>query len=91
MARIRTLLALAFACASFATFAQAPWPSKTVKIIAVFPPGGSVDQVSRVLAAQLTQQTGQQFIVMGTRQGVVKKTDLEAFSNPRAGGIIARR
>jgi DNA gyrase subunit A len=29
------------------------------------------------------------FIVMGTRRGVVKKTELSAFSNPRAGGIIA--
>src|SRR5262252_5458055 len=29
------------------------------------------------------------FIVMGTRKGVVKKTSLDAFSNPRAGGIIA--
>ena len=29
------------------------------------------------------------FIVMGTRQGTVKKTELSAFSNPRAGGIIA--
>jgi DNA gyrase subunit A len=32
---------------------------------------------------------GQQFVMMGTRKGVVKKTDLTAFSNPRAGGIIA--
>ena len=46
-----------------AAHAQAPWPAKTVKIISVFPPGGSVDQVARVFAAQLTQQTGQQFIV----------------------------
>src|SRR5205807_768687 len=29
------------------------------------------------------------FIVMGSRKGVVKKTALSAFSNPRAGGIIA--
>jgi DNA gyrase subunit A len=29
------------------------------------------------------------FVVMGTRGGVVKKTELSAFSNPRAGGIIA--
>jgi len=29
------------------------------------------------------------FVVMGTRQGVVKKTALSGFSNPRAGGIIA--
>ncbi len=39
------------------------WPSKPVKLIAVFPPGGSVDQVARILAQQLTQQTGQQVIV----------------------------
>ncbi len=29
------------------------------------------------------------FVVMGTRRGSVKKTALSAFSNPRAGGIIA--
>src|SRR6185295_2171993 len=31
----------------------------------------------------------QQYIVMGTRKGVVKKTDLSSFRNPRVGGIIA--
>ena len=34
-------------------------------------------------------EEGQQFVVMGTRKGVIKKTDLSSFSNPRAGGIIA--
>jgi DNA gyrase subunit A len=29
------------------------------------------------------------FVVMGTLRGVVKKTSLSSFSNPRAGGIIA--
>jgi len=29
------------------------------------------------------------FVVMGTLRGVVKKTSLSGFSNPRAGGIIA--
>jgi DNA gyrase subunit A len=29
------------------------------------------------------------FVVMGTRHGIIKKTELSAFSNPRAGGIIA--
>jgi DNA gyrase subunit A len=29
------------------------------------------------------------YVVMGTRRGVIKKTELVAFSNPRAGGIIA--
>ncbi|MBN1283246.1 MAG: DNA gyrase subunit A [Proteobacteria bacterium] len=30
-----------------------------------------------------------QFVVMATRNGVIKKTDLMAYANPRAGGIIA--
>ena len=29
------------------------------------------------------------YVVMGTRLGTIKKTELEAYSNPRAGGIIA--
>ncbi|GIW47690.1 MAG: DNA gyrase subunit A [Deltaproteobacteria bacterium] len=30
-----------------------------------------------------------QFVIMATKKGIVKKTDLMAYSNPRAGGIIA--
>jgi len=29
------------------------------------------------------------YVVMGTRLGTIKKTELDAYSNPRAGGIIA--
>ncbi len=29
------------------------------------------------------------FVVMATKQGVIKKTELSAYSNPRQGGIIA--
>jgi tripartite-type tricarboxylate transporter receptor subunit TctC len=47
---------------ALAAFAQA-WPAKPVKIISPFPPGGSVDQVSRLLGAQLGAQLGQQFVV----------------------------
>jgi DNA gyrase subunit A len=31
----------------------------------------------------------QHFVVIGTKNGTIKKTELSAFSNPRAGGIIA--
>jgi DNA gyrase subunit A len=34
-------------------------------------------------------EEGKRFIVMGTQQGTIKKTDLKAFSNPRSAGIIA--
>ncbi len=30
-----------------------------------------------------------QYIIMATRQGIIKKTELSAYSNPRQGGIIA--
>src|SRR5689334_5786081 len=43
------------------------------------------------IAAMLTVKEFEddKFIVMGTQRGVVKKTQLSAFANPRAGGIIA--
>jgi DNA gyrase subunit A len=43
------------------------------------------------IAALLTVREFEEnrFIVMGTKRGEVKKTELTAFSNPRAGGIIA--
>jgi tripartite-type tricarboxylate transporter receptor subunit TctC len=54
---------LAFA-AGFPLDARAQnWPTKPVKLIAVFPAGGSVDQVARILAQQLTIETGQSFVV----------------------------
>src|SRR6266853_316336 len=56
-------LILSFAAAFAPVVAAQQWPSKAVKLIAVFPPGGSVDQVSRVIAQQLSVQTGQSFIV----------------------------
>ena len=43
--------------------AAQPWPAKPVRLVAVFPPGGSVDQVARVLAQQLSTQLGATFLV----------------------------
>jgi len=63
MKKLTAFATAVLALAAFSAHAQAPWPSKPAKIVAVFPPGGSVDQVSRIFAAQLTTQTGQQFIV----------------------------
>jgi DNA gyrase subunit A len=47
----------------------------------------SGEKIAAMLAVQEFDE--QHFIVMGTRKGTVKKTELSAFSNPRAGGIIA--
>ena len=45
------------------------------------------EKIAAMLAIKEFDET--HFIVMGTRKGTIKKTELSAFSNPRAGGIIA--
>jgi DNA gyrase subunit A len=45
------------------------------------------EKIAALLAVKEFDDT--RFVVMGTRRGVVKKTALSAFANPRAGGIIA--
>ncbi|WP_332825722.1 Bug family tripartite tricarboxylate transporter substrate binding protein [Ramlibacter sp.] len=63
----RTLLAAMalVPCLALPALAQVgDWPKRQpVKLVAVFPAGGSVDQVARILAAQLTVQLGQNVIV----------------------------
>src|SRR2546423_14511827 len=39
------------------------WPTKPVKFVVPFPPGGSVDPLARILGARLADSLGQQFIV----------------------------
>lgn len=65
--RHRIALPILLAAATLAhmpgALAQA-WPGKQpIKLVAVFPPGGSVDQVARILALPLQQQLGQTVIV----------------------------
>ena len=45
------------------------------------------EKIAAMLAIKEFDDT--HFIVMGTRKGTIKKTELSAFSNPRVGGIIA--
>lgn len=50
----------------------------------------NLSNVEKVCSVQVIKTfEGQGTIVMATKQGVIKKTELSAFSNPRAGGIIA--
>ena len=45
------------------------------------------EKIASLLAVMAWEED--KFVFMGTRQGIVKKTPLSAFRNPRAGGIIA--
>jgi tripartite-type tricarboxylate transporter receptor subunit TctC len=60
-AAVASLLALGL-LASPPVAAQA-WPTKPVRFIVPFPPGGSVDPLARMVGVKLGESLGQQFIV----------------------------
>src|SRR3954466_2662208 len=75
--RILLLLSLAFPA-----FAQ-DWPTKPVKFVSPYPPGGSVDPLARLLAAKLTDALKQNFLVENrTGASDIIGTDYVAKSAP---------
>src|SRR5215813_14283483 len=61
---LRALVAGLCAALSLASgvFAQA-YPSKPIRFIAPFPPGGSADTIARLLAQEMAKSFGQQVVV----------------------------
>jgi tripartite-type tricarboxylate transporter receptor subunit TctC len=43
--------------------AQSGWPSKPVTVVVPFPPGGGTDAFARPLFAQMSKNTGRQFVI----------------------------
>ena len=79
---ISLLAALAFVGLSCSASAQ-PFPTKPVRIIVAFPPGGGVDIVARVMGPKLTEIWGQP-VVVENRPGAsgVIGTEVAARSAP---------
>jgi len=66
-------------------------PSGKGKAIANLVSMAAGERVAALVAVrEWPENDGERFIVMGTRRGKVKKTDIRAFRHPRAGGIIAQ-
>lgn len=74
---------LAFACAAVA--APQDYPSKSVRILVGFPPGGSVDIVARVLAQKLGEQLGQSFVV-DNKPGAIGTLAMNAMGSVASDG-----
>lgn len=66
MRKYRALLAAALilgALPAAAARAAAPWPNQPIRLIVPYPPGGSVDNLARLLAPTLGQKLGQSIVV----------------------------
>jgi tripartite-type tricarboxylate transporter receptor subunit TctC len=79
---LQALLTLALLVANQTAPAQA-YPSKPVRIIVAFPPGGGVDIVARIMSPKLSESLGQQVVIdnRGGAGGIVG-TELAAKSPP---------
>jgi tripartite-type tricarboxylate transporter receptor subunit TctC len=63
---------VAFAFTAVVAAAQ-PYPSRVVRMVVAYPPGGSIDVVARLVNQRLTTAFGQQFII-DNRAGAAGRT-----------------
>lgn len=80
----RLLSAVALCLAATLAQAQA-WPSRPIKLIVPFPPGGNVDLSARVLAPELSKELGQPVIVEN-KAGAGGTLGLDAVAKSAADG-----
>jgi len=84
----RALLAAAFATPALAqTGANAAWPDRTVRVIIGFPPGGSLDVMTRLMAERMQQRLGQAFVVEN-RTGAAGHIGAEALARATPDGYV---
>ena len=82
---IAAIAALTLSGLSAAQTTTDNYPTKSVRIIAPFPPGGSVDTVGRLIAARLSESYGQTFIV-DNRSGASGTIGTELAANAPGDG-----
>ena len=85
----RAALVILLLCAGNA-FAQAPYPTKPVRILVGFGAGGGIDIVARIYAPRLTEALGQSFVVENRPgAGGTLATDLLAKAAPDGYTLLA--
>lgn len=84
---LRTVTAIVFAACAAGAFAQS-YPSKLIRLIVPWPPGGGADVLSRILGPYLAENLGQQ-VVIDNRGGAAGNIGAElAAKSPPDGYTI---
>ncbi len=80
---LRSLIAVTLSCASFFALAQQAFPTKPIRLIVGFAPGGGTDIVARAIAPKMSEILGQS-IIIENKSGAAGTigADLVAKSNP---------
>jgi tripartite-type tricarboxylate transporter receptor subunit TctC len=78
------LVALALIAMAGSAWAQA-YPSRAIRFVLPFPPGGPTDVLGRLIAQQLTEQLGQQ-VVPDNRPGLAGNIGLELAARAKPDG-----
>src|SRR5436190_23946696 len=81
----RLLLAVICTLGSCGPLAAQPWPSQPIRLIAPFPPGGSVDILARFIADPLAAQLGGR-VVIDNRSGASGNIGMEAAARAAPDG-----
>src|SRR3990172_4840940 len=80
-----TVTILALAIYFPATAVAQAYPDKPVRVIVVFPPGGSNDVVARIVFQKMSEMMGQQFVI-DNRGGAAGAIGSEVVANSPADG-----
>ena len=81
----RSATLLVASCLALAAQAQTAWPSKPVKLVVAFPPGGVADVMARVVSQPLSEALGQP-VIIENRAGAGSMVGAEAAARAPADG-----
>ncbi|HZN25756.1 MAG TPA: tripartite tricarboxylate transporter substrate binding protein [Burkholderiales bacterium] len=82
---LSTMVVLLSLTAAGAVSAQTPYPSRPIRFIVPFPPGGGTDILSRLVAVKLTERAGWQ-VVVDNRSGAAGSIGLDAAAKATPDG-----
>lgn len=77
--------AVALAAGSHTVFAQEPWPSRPVRLVVPFPPGGGTDATSRLIAEKLTT-LNKWVVIIDNKPGAAGNIGIDAVAKAAPDG-----